>query len=70
MKHKCKIVIVTTSYRTPKSCPFDDLKVSLRELSRRTGIDVSYLSKVRAGKATITEEMYGRLMTAIEGAVV
>lgn len=27
----------------------------LRELSRRTGIDVAYLSRVRSGKSPITE---------------
>lgn len=30
--------------------------ISLRELSRLTGIDVAYLSRVRSGKSPITEE--------------
>jgi hypothetical protein len=69
-KHKCRIVVVKTKYETPKSCPFDDMKITLRELSRRTGYDVAYLSKIRSGKVTISEDMFQSLTNAIELAVV
>jgi predicted transcriptional regulator len=70
LKHKCRIVVVKTIYETPKSCPFDDLEISLRELSRRTGVDVSYLSKVRRGELAITEETYSTLMGKVQAALV
>jgi DNA-binding Xre family transcriptional regulator len=36
--------------------------ISLRELSRRTGIDVAYLSRVRSGKSPITEENLQKIL--------
>lgn len=69
-QHKCKIVVIKTTYETPKSCPFDDMKVTLRELSRRTGFDVAYLSKIRSGKVSITEETFNRLSNAMQEALV
>ncbi len=34
----------------------------LRELARRTGIDVGYLSRVRSGKSPITEENLQKIL--------
>ena len=40
----------------------------LRELSRRTGIDVAYLSRVRSGKSPITEENLQKILKVTEAA--
>lgn len=69
-KHKCRIVVVRTQYETPKSCPFDDMRITLRELSRRTGFDVAYLSKIRSGKVAISEPTFEKLVSAMQEALV
>lgn len=40
----------------------------LRELSRRTGIDVAYLSRVRSGKSPITEDNLQKIVKVMEAA--
>ena len=37
----------------------------LRELSRQTGIDVAYLSRVRSGKSPITEEKLQKIRKVV-----
>lgn len=39
--------------------------IPLRELARRTGIDVAYLSRVRSGKSPITEENLQKIKKAV-----
>lgn len=53
-KHKNKITVKKIVHEKVSRDVFGDLP--LRELSRRTGIDVAYLSRVRSGKSPITEE--------------
>lgn len=45
-----------------------DCGLSLREISRQTGIDVAYLSRVRSGKSPITEENLAKIVKVVEGA--
>ena len=40
-------------------------ELSLREIERRTGIDVAYLSRVRSGKSPITEENLQKIIKAV-----
>lgn len=40
--------------------------LSLREIERRTGIDVAYLSRVRSGKSPITEENLAKIIKAVK----
>lgn len=40
-------------------------EIPLRELARRTGIDVAYLSRVRSGKSPITEENLQKIKKAV-----
>lgn len=37
----------------------------LRELARKTGIDVAYLSRVRSGKSPITEENLKKILKVV-----
>lgn len=39
-----------------------DCGLTLREISRRTGLDVAYLSRIRSGKSPITEVNLERLL--------
>lgn len=38
----------------------------LRELSRQTGIDVAYLSRVRSGKSPITEDNLKKILKVVK----
>jgi len=40
----------------------------LREIERRTGIDVAYLSRVRSGKSPITEDNLKKIAKCVEAA--
>lgn len=39
--------------------------LSLREIARRTGLDVGYLSRVRSGEITIGEENLRKIWKAV-----
>lgn len=52
---------VRTEYIAAKD-PFS--VCGIRELSRRTGLDYSYLVKVRNGRYSITEDRYNKLLKA------
>lgn len=40
----------------------------LREIERRTGIDVAYLSRVRSGKSPITEDNLNKIIKCVKEA--
>ncbi len=54
MKRKGSITVKKIVHEKVSKDVFGNM--SLRELSRQTGIDVAYLSRVRSGKSPITEE--------------
>ena len=43
-----------------------DCGMSLREISRRSGLDVASLSRIRDGKSPLNEENFKRLQRALE----
>ena len=56
MSHICHVRIRKVSYEYPEICPFS--MVGVRELSRRTGLDKGFLSRVQTGKLAISEQQY------------
>lgn len=64
MKQKCRVVVKKVVYEELKSCPFPS-NLSLREISRRTGIDVGYLSRVKNGEMAITEDNLSKIEKAL-----
>lgn len=63
-KHKIKITVKKVVHEKVDQAVFD--KMPLRELSRRTGIDVAYLSRVRSGKSPITEENLNKILKVVK----
>lgn len=68
-KEKCKVVVRKIVYEEIKACPFP-ADISLREVARRTGLDVGYLSRVKRGLVPVSEEGWARIEKAIAGAIV
>lgn len=62
--HKNKITVKKIVHEKVTRDVFGDM--SLRELARRTGIDVAYLSRVRSGKSPITEANLLKIRKAVE----
>lgn len=60
MKKKGSIVVKKIVHEKVSKDIFGTL--SLREIERRTGIDVAYLSRVRSGKSPITEENLAKIL--------
>lgn len=56
MSNSHNIRIKRTVYDRPDYDPFDS--VGVREMGRITGLDPSYLARVRNGKMPITKERY------------
>jgi len=63
-KHRNKITVKRIVHEKVDRSVFGDMP--LRELSRRTGIDVAYLSRVRSGKSPITEENLAKIIKAVK----
>lgn len=57
---KNKITVKKIVHEKVDRSVFGDMP--LRELSRQTGIDVAYLSRVRSGKSPITEENLKKIL--------
>lgn len=66
MKKKGSIIVKKVVHEKVDRGVFGDMP--LRELSRRTGIDVAYLSRVRSGKSPITEENLQKILKVTEAA--
>lgn len=64
MKKKGSITVKKIVHEKVSRDVFGD--IPLRELSRRTGIDVAYLSRVRSGKSPITEENLQKILKVTE----
>ncbi len=62
-KKKPSITVKKIVHEKVSQDVFGDL--SLREIERRTGIDVAYLSRVRSGKSPITEENLQKIRKAV-----
>lgn len=62
-KPKNKIIVKKVVHEKVDRTVFGDMP--LRELSRRTGIDVAYLSRVRSGKSPITEENLKKIVKVV-----
>lgn len=62
-KPKNKIIVKKVVHEKVDRTVFGDMP--LRELSRRTGIDVAYLSRVRSGKSPITEENLNKILKVV-----
>ena len=60
MKQNCKVVVRRVVYEEIKACPFPP-NISIREIARRTGLDATYLSRVKRGKLAISEDGWDRL---------
>lgn len=69
MTKKCKVVVRKVVYEEIKGCPFPD-HLSIRELARRTGLDATYLSRVKSGKLPISESGWQKLNKAIAESIV
>lgn len=69
MKNKCKVVVRKVVYEEIQACPFPD-HISLREIARRTGLDPTYLSRVKRGLMPVNEENWQRIEQAIAKASV
>lgn len=54
-------VLVKKVVRELVADPFD-CELSLREISRRTGLDVGYLSRAKNGELALTEENLKRIL--------
>lgn len=63
MQKKGSITVKKIVHEKVSKDVFGDL--SLREIERRTGIDVAYLSRVRSGKSPITEENLQKIIKAV-----
>lgn len=63
LKHK-KITVKKIVHEKVDAKIFGD--IPLRELARRTGIDVAYLSRVRSGKSPITEENLKKILKVVK----
>lgn len=61
---KHKITVKKIVHEKVDAKVFGDLP--LREIERRTGIDVAYLSRVRSGKSPITEENLNKIIKAVQ----
>lgn len=64
MAHK-KITVKKIVHEKVSADVFGDMP--LREIERRTGIDVAYLSRVRSGKSPITEENLKKIQKVVKG---
>lgn len=60
---KNKITVKKIVHEKVDRSVFGDMP--LRELSRRTGIDVAYLSRVRSGKSPITEDNLKKILKVV-----
>lgn len=58
---KKKKVLVKKEVREKIDDPFD-CELSLREIARRTGLDVGYLSRVKNGEIAVTEKNLARIL--------
>lgn len=63
-KTKCKVVVRKVIYEEIKACPFP-ADLSIREIARRTGLDPTYLSRVKRGVIPISEDGWDRVQKAI-----
>lgn len=63
-KQKCKVVVRKVVYEEIKACPFP-ADLSIREIARRTGLDATYLSRVKRGVIPISEDGWDRVQKAI-----
>lgn len=52
--------------RTEVTKRIANCKLSMRQLGKKYGIDYTFISKVLNGKATMSEEMAGRFLTALD----
>lgn len=66
MKRKGSITVKKIVHEKVSKDVFGDMP--LREIERRTGIDVAYLSRVRSGKSPITEENLAKIIKVVEAA--
>lgn len=64
MARKSKIVVKKV-VRESVPDPFD-CDLSLREISRRTGLDVGYLSRVKNREIAVTEENLKRILAVTQ----
>lgn len=66
MKKKGSITVKKIVHEKVSKDVFGDMP--LREIERRTGIDVAYLSRVRSGKSPITEENLAKIVKVVKAA--
>ena len=66
MQKKGSITVKKIVHENVSKDVFGDMP--LREIERRTGIDVAYLSRVRSGKSPITEENLAKIIKVVEAA--
>ena len=66
MKKKGSITVKKIVHEKVSKDVFGDMP--LREIERRTGIDVAYLSRVRSGKSPITEENLAKIIKCVKEA--
>lgn len=66
MKKKGSITVKKIVHEKVSKDVFGDMP--LREIERRTGIDVAYLSRVRSGKSPITEDNLAKIVKVVKAA--
>lgn len=68
MAKNCNVVVRRVRLEPLNSCPFND-SMSIRELARQTGLDPTYLSKVKRGLIPVTEKNLAKIERVLAAAL-